>query len=296
MQSNIQNTNAPLYNRNNKKNSKISFNGHLSSSPVASNAKKAIDKINSAFEYKGFNMSWLSLLAVSFGGILAPRLLKARDKTERSEILQRDTITILTMSCGANVLNNMLSRACSKKSGFVLLNKPKNSNNIFKKILNFLEPVYSNQLMKSDQLISRYSNVHELKDGIVDFAKFINNENGDIRKVLASDKNSKNITEELFKSWNKNGKIKSFTQASKEDIVSMLSDSKKADNSLIKKLTDCFNGENNNFVKKAKYMNSLFNFLSTFLLVPLLLGYALPKLNEYNTKKIIEQEKANIQS
>ena len=46
----------------------------------------------------------------------------------------------------------------------------------------------------------------------------------------------------------------------------------------------------NNFVKKAKFMNSLFDFLSTFLFVPLLLGVALPKLNEKTVKKMVQEE------
>ncbi|UKI42637.1 MAG: hypothetical protein L6V95_07125 [Candidatus Melainabacteria bacterium] len=78
-------------------------------------------KLNQQLEYSGVSMPVLVLGIVSFGAILLPRLIKARDNTERTEIIQRDVITVLVMMMGSFSLRNIMSALSAKKSGYALL-------------------------------------------------------------------------------------------------------------------------------------------------------------------------------
>ena len=53
----------------------------------------------------------------------------------------------------------------------------------------------------------------------------------------------------------------------------------------LKKIYDIFKNNDNAFLKKAKIMNSSFNFAILFLIAPLVFGWAIPRLNESLTKK-----------
>lgn len=253
--------------------------------------QKIFSKIASEFEFKGINMPFLVLALVTTGAVILPRLINARDKTERSEIIQRDVPTSLIMLLGFSSFSGLFSSLCSKCSGFALVNRAHKNGNVFQKTIDYFRPVHGNSVMNSTQLTSRYSEISKCKHGIVDFANFINENGGDIKKVLEYDADSKNITKSLFDLWN--GKSdKTFETATKDDIYKMLKEQKESSNDNIKmnvnKLEALFDKIDNSFVKHAKFLNSIFGALTIFLLVPTILGFALPKLNELSTKKMLE--------
>ena len=96
----------------------------------------------------------------------------------------------------------------------------------------------------------------------------------------------------LYKKYKPQKGAADFEKASKIDVAEMFNNINKSNDkaTALKDLTSLFEKPDNNFVKKAKFMNSLFDFLSTFLFVPLLLGVALPKLNEKTVKKMVQEE------
>ena len=48
--------------------------------------------------------------------------------------------------------------------------------------------------------------------------------------------------------------------------------------------------------EKARFMNSSFDFLATFILVPVILGYALPKLTEKQIKDKYKNQTTNVEN
>lgn len=247
-------------------------------------------KLNEKMEYSGISMPVLALGIVSFGAILLPRLIKARDNTERAEILQRDVTTIIIMMMGAFSLRNIMSTLSAKKSGYALL-QGNHKANPFVKTLNLFNPFGSTNILSSSQLVSKYSKIDNYKEGFYGFSKFLNDNGGDAKKFFSSDKKLKRIVENLYKQFKPDKGASKFQEASKKDIAEMFKHintlSDKSD--ILKELTGLFQKTDNTFVKKAKFMNSFFDFLSTFFFIPLFLGVGLPKINEKTVRKMVEE-------
>ncbi len=247
-------------------------------------------KLNEKMEYSGISMPVLALGIVSFGAILLPRLIKARDNTERAEILQRDVTTIIIMMMGSFSLRNIMSTLSAKKSGYALL-QGNHKANPFVKTLNLFNPFGSTNILSSSQLVSKYSKIDDYKEGFYGFSKFLNDNGGDAKKFFSSDKKLKRIVEDLYKQFKPDKGASTFKEASKNDIVEMFkrinSSNDKTD--VLNDLTGLFQKTDNTFVKKAKFMNSFFDFLSTFLFIPLFLGVGLPKINEKTVRKMVEE-------
>ena len=132
-------------------------------------------KLNQQLEYSGVSMPVLVL------GI------KARDNTERAEIIQRDVITILVMMMGSFSLRNIMSALSAKKSGYALL-AGNHKANPFVKTLNLFNPLGSTNILSSSQLVSKYSKINDYKEGFYGFSKFLNDNGGDAKKFPAGKK------------------------------------------------------------------------------------------------------------
>lgn len=283
----INNVSTNIYNNKNinskipKKQSQIAF---------GASPHNFLHKLNEKLEYSGVSMPVLALGIVSFGAILLPRLIKARDNTERAEILQRDVTTIIIMMIGSFSLRNIMSTLCAKKSGYALMNGNHKANP-FVKTLNLFNPLSSTNILSSSQLVSKYSKIDDYKEGFYGFAKFLNENGGDAKKFFSSNKKLKSITENLYMRFKPKNASSQFKNANKNDIAEMF---KNINNSsektqILKDLTKLFKETNNSFVKKAKFMNSFFDFLSTFLFIPFFLGVGLPKMNEKTVRKMLDE-------
>ena len=291
----------------NKKATKL----NLQKQPSFGSFGSALGKLNNVFEFEGFNMSWWCLALVSFGAIMAPRLIQARDNTERAEILQRDVITILTMLMGTHILNNMMSAISQKTSGLALMNEDRNAP-WYKKAFNFFNPVNGTSIMSSEQIIAHYSKVEEYKDGFNGFVKFINDNGGDIKKLLASDEKTKQMTEVIYQATKENkdididrlknlvsnekvAKLKEkpeFIKLSKDKLAKMFNDLSESDNGkeALKQMCQVFDNASNKFVVKGKFLNGIFNLAATFVLVPVFLGVLLPMANEKLARKVLKEQ------
>lgn len=275
----------------NNKNIKQNTKNKSSNVAFGANPSSFWRKLNQQLEYSGVSMPVLVLGIVSFGAILLPRLIKARDNTERAEIIQRDVITILVMMMGSFSLRNIMSALSAKKSGYALL-AGNHKANPFVKTLNLFNPLGSTNILSSSQLVSKYSKINDYKEGFYGFSKFLNDNGGDAKKFFSSDKKLKGLVSDLYKKFKPQNAAADFEKASKTDVAEMFNNINKSKDkaNVLKELTSLFEKTDNNFVKKAKFMNSFFDFLSTFLLVPLLLGVALPKFNEKTVRKMVQEE------
>lgn len=239
-------------------------------------------KFSDAIEYNKYSMSSASLLGLFYFAVIFPRYAQAYDKYDRFEIIRRDLISLTALSFLAKALSKGFSEICTKKSGFVLNHKPKNFENPWVKLKSYIAPECEFQALGSDEIVSKYSKIHDFKNGIVDFCDFINKEkNGDIKKVLSYDAGVKANVEKILSKPIKNAKygeiVEAFKNAEGTDAM--------------KAIYKAFEKSDNVFVKHAKTMNSSFGFISVFLLTPALIVW-ISKSNEKITKKRIAKELA----
>ncbi len=253
------------------------------------NQNSGIGKIAKNLEFQGLNMSFPVLIAAMLGGVLVPRLIQAQDKYDRAEILRRDLISEGTIVFGAGALSKLFANRNEKKTGFVLTKKPDdfNTKSIIKKIGDFIMPTSKYSTLKSDQIISRYSDVRNTKDGMEGFCNFIDKTGGNLKNLFSFKEESKNIMENIM------GK-EAFNQADNKSIINVIKETMQNAPEKLEDLYKQFDGKNNDFVKKAKAMNSAFGFFSMVVVVPLFLGFGVPALNASITKKRFKEEHANL--
>lgn len=252
---------------------------------------KYLSKFAKSIEFNSMNMSFPMLLAVMFGGVLVPRIALAQDNFDREEILRRDSVTITTIAFGAPILRKLFSKACEKSSGFVLASKPKfdKSNKeltAIQKKLNYIRPINGVQVLSSEELISKYSNLKQydknIKTAVGKFCDYIDKEGGNLKKIFSLNGDTEKLVSSLL------GKEEKYETANNESIKKAL---KNASEENLEKFCSHFSAKDNVFVQKAKSMNSKFGFFATILVVPLLLGFILPKMNEKITKQKIANKK-----
>src|SRR5574344_1908770 len=229
-------------------------------------------------DYNGFTMSIPVTLTLLYGVTLIPRFLNAYDKHDRREILTRDLTSMTAIIFFAKSLEKGFSKFFTKKSGFVLNLTPKNHKGILQKLGNYFNPTGGIEVLKNKQIIAKYSDLASYKEGLTGFAKFIKGEGGDLKKVLSFDKSVKSQTEKILG--------KNLDKVSADEIIDSFAKAKKED---LQPIYDVFANPKNNYVRKAKIMNSAFNFVATFLMVPSFMIW-LQKFNEKNTKRIVNAE------
>lgn len=245
----------------------------------------ALRKFSNAIEYNNFSMSSASLLGLFYAAVILPRYVQAYDKYDRREIVRRDLISLTALVFLARGMAKGFSEVFSKTSGFVLNHKPEGFNKIGKKIWNYINPESEFHVLGSDQIVSKYSKIHENKNGIVDFCEYIDKNGGNVKKVLSFEPTVKSNTEKLLGKTLKNAKY--------EEIVNTFTKFK--DSQELKNIYKVFESPSNPFVKSAKAKNSLFGFISTFVLTPALIIW-IAKSNEKMTKKRVMKDVAFAQS
>ena len=266
----------------------IAFSGAVDSlGKIVTKKDGKIAKFFNEFEFDSYNLSFMGFLTACGIGVLLPRLAHAREENEYKEILFRDTVTIGAIACLAKCVQQMVARACTKATGFALALKPKfEAPSKLKEYLAYLRPVKGHKVLNSEQLQSKYTNIDKYKGGIADFARFIDEQGGDVRKMMSIDKNTLKHLEQAYNLSSQAKKVE-FSKAGNKEIIEAMQElvSKNKDAEPLKKIYDVFKNNDNVFLKKAKIMNSSFNFAILFLIAPLVFGWAIPRLNESLTKK-----------
>ena len=286
-------------NTNNKKDSEtkkeadkndknVAFTGGFVSAAGKTAMKEGgISNILKHFEFNGASMSVPAMLTLLFGFCLPPRYINAKSDKERKEILVRDISSFTAILFAAKALSRLFSDVFAKISGLALNVKPADHNkNILKKIGNYVTAGAGVSVLSSQQIASKYSNVHEYKDGINGFFNFLEENGGDVKKVLKIDNTVKENAEQIIKDFNG----KSLKDATKEEIYEAFRQARTKGADALEKIYSVFSAKDNKFINRAKTFNSAFGFASTLILVPAFMMW-LARYCENMTKKAIAKEK-----
>lgn len=269
------------------KDKNVAFTGGLASMAGKTALKDGgISKVLKIFEFNGASMSVPAMLTLLFGFCLPPRYINAKSDKERKEILVRDISSFTAILFGAKALSRGFSDVFANASGFALNIKPENHNkNFFNKLKNYFTAGSGVNVLNSEQIVSKYSNVQEYQNGINGFFNFLEENGGNVKKVLLNvDKTVKENAEEIMKNFNG----QSIKDATIEDIHKAFEKAKGSE--ALEKIYTVFSTKDNKFVNRAKTMNSAFGFASTLILVPAFMMW-LARYCENMTKKAIAKEK-----
>jgi len=218
----------------------------------------------SKFEFDDASMSVHAMLVLLFGFCLPPRLVKAykTDKYDLRETIARDIPSFAAILFAANGIARGFSVLFSKLSGLALNTKPADhGKSAWKTFKNYFSPLKGINVLDNRQLESKYTNIHEYKNGINGFFEFIEGNGGNLKKLLRMDKT---VAEQASIIIGKDVK-----EASRDEIVTAFKNisTDKAKDAL-KAIENVFKNNKNKFAKSAKVYNSMFTFLSTIALVP----------------------------
>ncbi|MBR6163901.1 hypothetical protein IKQ26_08455 [bacterium] len=282
---------APMLQKPQNNNKSVAFKGNPVELAGKLVGKGSLTKFADKIEFDSINMPFPVLATVMIFGVIIPRLVQAQDEYDREEIMRRDLISTVVITTAQPVINKSISAITEAKSGLALATKPATKNG-FQKVLSYLNPVGGVRVLNGDQIAAKYSKIDGYKNGIAGFCDFVTGNGGNLKKMFSYEKGgTKEIVEKIV------GKD-IFEAGDNKAIRDALADAAKKGTKEIGELYAKFADKNNPFVIKAKSLNSTFGFLSMFLLVPALLGFAIPKVNERITKKkflerqAAEQEKA----
>jgi hypothetical protein len=239
-----------------------------------------LKKISDIFELNGPIIQGQAMSVLLYGACIPPRLVHAQDKYDFSEIVVRDMTAFTALLFGAKALSRLFSDGFTKLTGLALNSKNLKGRNIIQKTWDYLNPADTRHaVLSSKELESKYTNIKDYKDGVDGFVDFIEKSGGDIKKALSQDKSIKEVTEEILKDV----KHKSFAEATSKDIKKALHVAKERKSPLLDKFYSKFT-DTNKLLTHAKTCNSAFDFLSTLVLVPLLI-YNLTNLCQKMTEK-----------
>ena len=275
-------------NNSSGKDKNVPFTGGFASQ-VGKTAMKegGISKLLKNFEFNGASMSVPAMLTLLFGFCLPPRYKNAKSDKERKEILVRDIASFTAILFGAKALSRGFSDAFAKMSGLTLNVKPEDHNkSFFHKLKNYFTAGSGVDVLSSEQIVSKYSRIDEYKDGINGFFKFLEENGGNVKKVLLNiDKTVREQSEAIMKKFNG----KSIKEATMEEIHEAFRKAKGTE--ALEKIYNVFHSKENKFINRAKTFNSAFGFASTIILVPAFMMW-LARYCENMTKKAVEKEKA----
>ncbi len=261
----------------------VAFTGGIAKIGETAMKDGGLGKLLKNFEFNGASMSVSAMLTLMFGFCLPPRYVNAKSDKERKEILVRDITSFVAILFGAKALSRGFSNMFSKFSGLALNTKPVDHQGVLRKIKNYFTAGNGINVLNSEQIVSKYSQIDKYKDGINGFFKFIQENGGNVKKVLKLDKTVKTNSEKIMKEFGG----KTFAEASVEDIEKAFRKAKNSD--YLNEIYEVFRENDNKFVTKAKTYNSAFGFMSTIVLVPTFMMW-LARYCERMTKKAIARE------
>lgn len=271
----------------NKKGKDVAFKGNIASNIGSSAVKDGfLSKLFNKFEFNGASMSVPGMLTLLFGFCLPPRYINAKSDKEKKEIVVRDVSSFTAILFAAKAMARGFSDAFAKISGLALNVKPEDHNkSILHKVKNYFTAGAGIDVLTSEQIVSKYSNIEDYKEGINGFFNFLEENGGDVKKVLNIDKNVKAQAEKIMTDF---GGGKSLKDATLEEIHTAFKKAKGSD--ALESIYTVFKSKDNKFINRAKTFNSAFGFASTLVLVPMFMMW-LARYCENMTKKAIAKEK-----
>ena len=278
------------------------------------NIGKIMDKNNSKFisselEYDGHNFTNTLFAILSAFGMITGRVIRAykradkdengkRDYTEIWEILTRDIASSLSVIFAVPMITRAAVSSYEKHSGFVLMNKDRTVTSKFKKILDLMNPYSKSHVYTNSEMSAIYNNV-DTKEKMINFCKFIDNNGGDLEKILSKSEH-KNLLFDNMTNLNgidrkaKNKEILSFFEHIEEKAKI---DKSNVNEFITKLMKGSKNVNKNKIFAFARGMNSVPGLITTFLISPYILGWFIPRLTYKNTRRIhAKQEKEELKN
>lgn len=281
-------------NKEESKNDKnVAFTGWGSALGKTVLNNKTASNILKNFEFNNAAMPANAMAALLFGFCLPPRYVNAKSNFERGEILLRDISSFLAILFGAKALSRVFSQTFTKMSGLALQVKDEGfeKRSMPGKIWQYFSANSDINNLTSRQLEAKYANPSGAKEGLAGMIDFIEKNGGDVRKAFSIDKNIKTNIESLLGG-------KSIKQATADEIKKAIQAGKESvEVKNIYKILD--NVKGNKLLGRAKLLNSAFDALSTFLLVPMFmiwLSEHCKKLTEKRSQKMAAEAAANNQT
>lgn len=264
----------------------VSFAGWQSSlgKTVLNNNK--LGKFLRNFEFDNASMPANAMAAALFGFCLPPRYIDAKSNFERGEILFRDITSFIAILFGAKALSRVFSQTFTKMSGIALQVRDEGfeKRSLPGKVWQYFSANSDISNLTSRQLEAKYANPSGAKNGILGMIDFIQNNHGDVRKAFSIDKGVKENIEKLL-----GGKsIKNATVDEIKNAIKNGAESVELKN--IYKILD--NVKGNKLLGRAKLLNSLFDALSTFALVPLFMiwvSHKCTKMTKERSEKLAKE-------
>ena len=268
----------------------VAFTGGFSKLGETAIKEGRASKLFREFEFNGASMPANAMLTLLFGFTLPTRYSNAKSDKERKEIIVRDISSFTAILFGAKALARGFSKMFSNISGYALNITPENhSKNLWNKFKNYFTTGGGIEVLSSEQIVSKYSNIQDYKNGINGFFEFIQGNGGNVKKLLNSDKEVRQNTETILKEF---GNGKSLKDSTFDEINKAFEKARQAAKSeALENIHSIFSAKDNRFISKAKTFNSAFGFASTLILVPAFMMW-LARYCEKMTKKAVAKEQA----
>ena len=293
----VQSNNDHTYEKQN-----VSFKGKgINSEGFASKIGKFLTQkvpswIQREFEYNGYNFTASLMAGLSLFGLLAPRCKRAydralvdengkKDMTEINEILLRDTISSLGVVYTVPILQKGIVSSYENKKGFILTNRASMNKSKFKKFIDAINPYSDLTLFSNKELQALYGNI-DSKAKMVNFAKFIEENKGDLSSILSYSQNAKEVfNDKTFTLESLNGMSLDDRNKQIRSFFEKMEDNKSTKDLITRLMNDNGIGKKSSISKMARGLNSVPGFISTVIISPILLGWLIPKLTYHNTRK-----------
>lgn len=263
-------------------------------------------------EYNGHNFTNTLMAGLSIFGLLTPRGLKAynraqtdengkKDLTELYEILIRDISSSLAVVFAVPMLTRAAVTSYENQSGFVLMHKDRTKSKLAT-MFDLINPYSKAHVLTNSEINSLYNKI-DSKEKMVNFCKYINENGGDLHKILSKSEHANTIFNEKAINIDK---ITKLSKQEKNDAIKKFFENLGADGKLDKKGVNEFvsklmkgginKPKTNKILSFARGLNSVPGIITTFLISPYLLGWFIPRLTYANTRRIhekAEKEKEN---
>lgn len=259
------------------------------------------ENFSSEFEYDGHNFTNTLMAMLSVGGLLFPRGLRAvnraqvdengkKDYTELYEILIRDLTSSLSVIFAVPMLTRAFVTAYENKTGFVLMHKDRTQSK-WKNFIDLINPYSKAHVLTNKEIEALYYGV-DTNEKMLNFCKYIDNNNGDLQKIFAKSEHAGEVfnentlklsdIESLGKK-EKNAKITEMFEKLGKDTAN-----KEQLNKSIKKMMQDsgLNNKSNKLLSYAKGLNSMPAAIATFAISPIILGWFIPTITYANTRRI----------
>ncbi|MBO7671947.1 hypothetical protein J6S88_00905 [bacterium] len=272
-----------------KDSAEVSFGGKANLFKGVSNAldnNKLVKGISDFFEFDGASMTVNSTLALLFGFCLPTRLKNSTDKHDTREILRRDLVSFFSILFGAKTLSRMFSKMLAVTSGLALNTTPADHTNIFRKVKNYITPNGGIGILQSDEIVAKYSHIDDYKGGINDFFSYVQDNGGNVKRMLRIDKDIKANVEKIMG--------KTLEECENTEIIEKFKTLNRESSPQLKKIYEILSNPNNNLVRRAKTLNSSFGFLSIIVLVPAFMIWLARHCERMTKRDVMKEQFLNI--